>query len=340
VNLAVLVILPCTFVLSIVLIGFARGYALKKNIVDLPNSRSSHRVPTPRAGGIGIAVSYVAALCGILLCRLIDFKTAATLIIAGCAIAAVGFLDDLLQLSARTRLAVHLAAAVFVVVTVGGFSERALVRWGLGEFWIGSTFAVLVLVWGTNLFNFMDGIDGLAASESIFVSGAGGWLYWLSGGDAGITAAMLGLAAASLGCLVWNWPPARIFMGDVGSGFLGFVMIALYMIASQRTRVPIEILPILGGVFLTDATTTLVRRFFRGDRLVEAHRMHAYQHLARKFGSHRQVTLMAIAVNLFWLLPWAYVATRFPDSAQMCLAAALLPLVVVALIAGAGRREQ
>jgi Fuc2NAc and GlcNAc transferase len=200
--------------------------------------------------------------------------------------------------------------------------------------------SVLILVWSTNLFNFMDGIDGIAASESIFISGALAWLNWLGGGTSGTTAAMLSLSAASLGCLVWNWPPARIFMGDVGSGFLGFMVTALAMVSNERGSIPMEVLPILGGVFLVDATVTLIRRMLRGDRWTEAHRMHAYQHLARRFGSHRPVTMIVIAIDLVWLLPWAFAASRFPANAQAYTVGALLPLVILTVLAGSGKREK
>lgn len=329
-----------TFAASAILVGVVRAYALKKNIVDLPNPRSSHVAPTPRAGGIAIVTSFVASLVALCFYRIVDARTAAILILAGCAIAGIGFLDDRQQLTAKSRFAVHLAAAAFVVALLGGIPEAELARWGLGKFWIGSAFSVLVLAWGTNLFNFMDGIDGIAASEAVFMSMALACLSWLDGGDFGITVAMFCLAAAASGCLVWNWPPARIFMGDVGSGFLGFMVTALAIVACQRGGIPIEVLPILGGVFLVDATVTLLRRLVRGDRWLEAHRMHAYQHLARRWQKHRPVTLLVIAINLLWLLPWAFAANRFPSHARVCLAAALLPLVIVTLIGGAGRPEE
>ena len=336
----VAVVVAVTFISSGILVGVVRAYALKKNIVDLPNARSSHMAPTPRAGGIAIVLSFVASLVALCFCQIIDARTTAVLIVAGCAIAGVGFLDDRQQLTAKSRFTVHVAAAAFFVALLGGIPEAELARWGMAEFWIGSAFAVLVLAWGTNLFNFMDGIDGIAASEAIFMSTAVAYLGWLDGGDFGITVAMLCLAAATLGCLVWNWPPALIFMGDVGSGFLGFMVTALAIVACQRGSIPIEVLPILGGVFLVDATVTLLRRLVRGDRLLEAHRMHAYQRLARRWQRHRPVTLLVITINLTWLLPWAYVANRFPNNALIYFASELLPLVIVSLLAGAGKREE
>ncbi|HTB88460.1 MAG TPA: glycosyltransferase family 4 protein [Steroidobacteraceae bacterium] len=332
-------ILVLTFAFSAILVGVVRRHALRNNIVDLPNMRSSHTVPTPRAGGIAVVVSFVAALCALCLCRVVDARTAGILIISGCAIAAVGYLDDRRQLTAKARFAVHLAAAVFAIALLGGIPEPELARWGLGGFWIGFAFAVLVLAWGTNLFNFMDGIDGIAASEAIFMSMAGAYLNWLDGGDSGVTAAMLCLSAATAGCLVWNWPPARIFMGDVGSGFLGFMVTLLVILTCNRGSAPIEVLPILGGVFLVDATVTLIRRFVRGDRWMEAHRMHAYQRLSRKWQSHKLVTVLVIAVNFGWLLPWAYMANHSPTNARIYFGIAMLPLIAAALLAGAGKRD-
>jgi Fuc2NAc and GlcNAc transferase len=333
-------VIAVTFAFSTILVGVVRAYALKKNIVDLPNERSSHTAPTPRAGGIAIVLSFLASLAALCLYRTIDARTALILILAGCAIAGIGFLDDRQQLTAKSRFTVHVAAATLVVVLLGGIPGSELARYGLDRPWVGSAFAVVVLAWSTNLFNFMDGIDGIAASEAIFMSAAIASFNWLDGGDFGMTVAMLCLAAATLGCLLWNWPPARIFMGDVGSGFLGFMITALAMAACRRGGIPIEVLPILGGVFLVDATVTLLRRLLRGDRWLEAHRMHAYQHLARRWQKHRPVTLLVIAINLIWLLPWAYAANRFPGNAGICLAAALLPLVILALIGGAGRAEK
>jgi len=170
-------------------------------------------------------------------------------------------------------------------------------KWGLPAGG-SSAFSVLALVWGTNLFNFMDGIDGIAASESVFITAAAGTLNLMNRGDPGLTAVLFSLSAASLGFLFWNWPPARIFMGDVGSGFLGFIISACLMTTSLHGTLPIEVLPILGGVFVVDATTTLIRRVLQGDRWLEPHRTHAYQRMARRLGRHRPVTLMVVVINV------------------------------------------
>jgi len=198
----------------------------------------------------------------------------------------------------------------------------------------------LILVWMTNLFNFMDGLDGIAGSEAVFVSGAGAWLYWRGGGGPGLTATMTCLSASCLGFLRWNWPPAKIFMGDVGSGFLGFSLGILGLAASQEGILPIETWAILGGVFFVDATVTLVRRLARGDKWFEAHRTHAYQVLARRLGRHKPVTVIVMVVNLFWLLPWAYATNLSPGNSRLYMVAALIPLVILSIMVGAGKREE
>jgi Fuc2NAc and GlcNAc transferase len=331
-------LLAATFGVSLIVVGWVRRYALSNNILDLPNARSSHTCPMPRGGGLAIFLSFAAASFALCIGDLLDLKTTVLLLFAGGSIGMVGFLDDRWDLRARTRLAVHLAAAILVVATLGGLPDDQLARWGMSAFWVGTVFTVLVIVWGTNLFNFMDGIDGIAASEAIFFSVAGAWLNWANG-DLGMSVALLSVAAATLGFLAWNWPPARIFMGDVGSGFLGFIITALAVLASRRGGTPIEVWPILGGVFVVDATTTLIRRILRGDAFMEPHNTHAFQHMARRLNSHKRVTLMVIAVNVLWLYPWAYVVNRHPAIGPICVAAALSPLVVIALLFGAGKSD-
>lgn len=327
------------FVIALVGTGLMRRYALRRNLVDVPNVRSSHAAPTPRGGGVAIVMAFFGSLTLLAYLGLIDARVLSALIIGGGAMALIGFIDDRWQLRASARFSVHLAAALCVVILFGSIPESALARWGLHGVWIGGLVAVLVLVWTANLFNFMDGIDGIAGSEAAFVGGAGGLLNWCQGGATGLTAAMLCLAAASLGFLRWNWPPARIFMGDVGSGFLGFTLAALGLAANRLGSIPIEAWGILGGFFLVDATITLLRRMVRGDQWFEAHRTHAYQWLARRWMAHLPVTLLVSAINLAWLFPWAWLAARTPVYAKYYLIVALVPLAVLVILTGAGRKE-
>jgi Fuc2NAc and GlcNAc transferase len=316
-----------------------RRWATRLGLMDVPNARSSHVMPTPRGGGGAIVVAFVLSTSLLFVCGWMKGRMLIA-VSAGTAVALAGFFDDLKRVSAPTRFAVHLGVGVVAAICIGGLSTPILASWGLHVSWLGMVLAVAIIVSAINVFNFMDGIDGLVASEAIFVATAGAILNTYAGGEFGITAAMLCLAAASAGFLVWNWPPASIFLGDVGSGFLGAIFAILALSVSNSARIPLEAWAILAGVFLVDATFTLIRRMTRGDHWLRAHRLHGYQHLARRLRSHRRVTLIVVATNCLWLLPWAWFAILAPESAKVALIASLAPLCVCAFLLGAGRPEQ
>jgi Fuc2NAc and GlcNAc transferase len=318
--------------------GIVRRHALRNAILDIPNMRSSHSAPTPRGGGLAIVAAFLSAVIFLAAAGLLQINAAFVLAAGGGAVAATGYLDDRKTLPASVRICVHIIAATLAVFVIGGITQQTLRHMGLQGIWAASLLGVMAVTWSTNLFNFMDGIDGIAGSEAVFVAGAGALLNSRFGGDSGLTAAMLALAAAAMGFLIWNWPPARIFMGDVGSGFLGFTLAVLGLAASRHSTVPVEVWAILSGVFLVDATVTLLRRIFRGDRWFEAHRLHAYQGLASRWQAHLPVTMLVIGINVFWLFPWAWIAAIWPARALWSVFAALAPLAVIALLAGAGRK--
>ena len=335
---SIVCIAGATILFAWIATGFVRRHALKYAILDIPNVRSSHCAPTPRGGGLAIVAAFMSALVLLTLTGMLQLNVTLVLIAGGGAVAATGYLDDRRSLPASVRICIHIIAATLAVFVLGGITQQSLRNMGLHGIWAGALLGVMALTWSTNLFNFMDGIDGIAGSEAIFVAAAGAVLNWGYGGNIGLTAAMFVLAAATSGFLIWNWPPARIFMGDVGSGFLGFTLAVLGLAASRNSTTPIEAWAILSGVFLVDSTVTLVRRIVRGDRWFEAHRLHAYQYLARRWGAHMPVTVLAIGINLFWLFPWAWLAAQYPSHARYSVIAALGPLAIVALLAGAGRK--
>jgi Fuc2NAc and GlcNAc transferase len=333
------VILPAAAaVVAALLTGMLRRYAIRAGLIDRPNARSSHSIPTPRGGGLAIVVTSIAAIG--LLCSLhvLSVRLFAALAGGGIAVAVVGFIDDRHTLPARVRLAVHLCAALWCLAWLGGLPPMLIGHRMVHLGWPGYVLGTLAIVWVLNLFNFMDGIDGIAASEAIFVTCAGAVL-----GSATATAEVLAAAivcAASAGFLVWNWPPAKIFMGDVGSGYLGFAIAVLAVAATQNNPVSVWVWLILGGTFFVDATVTLARRTLHGERVHEAHRSHAYQWLARRWRSHLAVTLSVLAINVSWLLPAAWLASSYPPFAVWIVAGAYLPLIILAVAAGAGRHEQ
>ena len=184
----------------------------------------------------------------------------------------------------------------------------------------------------------MDGIDGIAGVEAITVLGSGALILFVQGEVAWLTLFSY-LAVCIAGFLIWNWSPAKVFMGDACSGFLGFTLGLLAVITSLGNVINVWCWLILFGVFLIDATTTLIRRVVRGQKWYEAHRSHAYQVLSRRYGSHRKVTVGVLAINILWLLPLGYLAAVYPAWGLTICCVALLPLLVIALRVGAGTSE-
>lgn len=327
------------FAVSFIATGMLRRHAIRRNLLDVPNSRSSHKTPTPRGGGAAIVAAFYFATCLLVVLQVLDVRLVAALWFGSGLMALIGFIDDRKPQSAIRRIGVHLTASATAVIGVSGLATPWMTGFGLFEAWLWRGIAVFALVWVSNLFNFMDGIDGIAGSEAIFVMSAAAWLNANFGGDVGLTTAMLCVATASVGFILWNWPPARIFMGDVGSGFLGYVIGFFALYTSLNGALHLIAWVILGAVFLTDATVTLLRRVIRGDRWTEAHRMHAYQHCARRLKGHRPVTTAVAAINVFWLLPLAYLSMSTPRFAPLWLIVAIGPLIVLALALGAGRED-
>lgn len=324
------------FLIASTLTAVLRKRALS---IDVPNSRSSHIVPTPRGGGLA-AVLATTVMLVVLAARgtvAPDLFWAVT--VGGLAVAAVGLMDDRQALSPKVRFVVHVGAAIWALAWLGGLPPLQLGDRVIELGWGGYVLGVLGIVWTLNLFNFMDGIDGIAGSEAVFVALAGCMLQFSAAGSGGAVAVGLVFAGACAGFLVWNWPPAKIFMGDVGSGYMGYLIAVLALAFARDNPVALLVWVILGGAFFMDATITLARRWSRRERVYEAHRTHAYQRLALRWQSHRCVTLLTIGINVLWLLPCAWWAMVRPSLAGWTFLVALTPIGVGCWLAGAGKRE-
>lgn len=335
--------LPAVAGVSLFLTGALRRYALARSLIDIPNARSSHSVPTPRGGGVAIVVSFLLSLPLMAGMGLLAWSLAWALLGSGAGIAVLGFLDDHGHIAARWRLLGHFAAAGWALLWLGGLPPLTLFGLVVDLGWFGHALAAVYLVWLLNLYNFMDGIDGIASIEAICVCLGGALLYVLQDIASSALPAeplvVLLLAAAVLGFLFWNFPPARIFMGDAGSGFLG---ITLGVLSLQAAWIAPQLLwswLILLGVFIVDATFTLLCRLWRGDRVYEAHRSHAYQHASRRYGRHLPVTLIVGAINLLWLLPIALWVGAGELDGFMGVGIAYAPLVWLAVKFKAGAPE-
>lgn len=332
-------LLPCTAVAALILTGALRQYALTRSLIDIPNARSSHAVPTPRGGGVSIVVSFLLAMMLATQTGLVSWLLAGALLGAGTGIALLGFLDDHGHISARWRLLGHFIAAIWALFCIGGLPPLIFFGFSLNLGLIGHVLGVFYLVWLLNLYNFMDGIDGIASVEAICVCLGGALLYWVTGKNDPAALLPLILACAVMGFLYWNFPQARIFMGDAGSGFLG---ITLGILSLQAAGIAPQLFwswLILLGVFITDATYTLLHRLLRKEKVYEAHRSHAYQYASRRTGKHAPVTLTVALINLFWLLPIALWTGSGHLDGLLGLLLAYLPLVALAVKFNAGKKE-
>lgn len=311
--LLVFVISILVFILSLLLTDGVRYYALRYNLIDHPNQRSSHRIPTPRGGGIAIVLSFFLALTDLWLNHLVSTSLFYALI-GGVVIAISGLCDDFYSIKARIRLMIQFATAMFALYILGGLPTLDFGTWQFHLSFFGTLIGIISIVWLINLYNFMDGIDGLAGSEGFFVSLSAGAMTWIIHYH-DIAVVFFLLAASILGFTVLNWQPAKIFLGDVGSSFLGYTLAILGIYCIKQTPLSISFWLILLAVFICDASFTVIQRTLSGKTWYLAHREHAYQLLSMDGASHRKITLLILIYNLLILLPSAAISLYFNNAA-------------------------
>jgi Fuc2NAc and GlcNAc transferase len=322
-------VIASAWCLSFITTLLTKLFATRVGLLDAPNERSSHSIPTANGGGIGFVLAgcFAAAVMP-------DQRTELVVVLLlSLAIAGVGLRDDIRHVPVRIRFLTQFLATGGALFALGVFQHsHPLV----------ALLALIAGVWWINLFNFMDGIDGIAGTQALFMLIAAAALsawHRPSLVSSGEWMWMLAIAAAVIAFLQFNWPPATIFMGDVGSTWLAYVLFVIAMMSVRDGWLAIPTWLILGGLFIADSTTTLFRRMLRRTRWFEAHRSHAYQRLALRWISHRRVTLGAAAINVCWLAPLAYASLRWADLRWVITVVALLPLVAGALSLGAGRSD-
>jgi Fuc2NAc and GlcNAc transferase len=332
-------------VVAAALLSFGASFLVLRNarklgVIANPNERSSHTIPTPSGGGVGIVAG--GALAGFVVAWFAPYPTWIVLLTA-VAIAAIGFLDDRDPIPATYRLGAQFLLTSFVValaVPLEGLHA------GIGLPIPGGVLvliAVLASVYWINIYNFMDGIDGLAASQAAFMLFGAALLTALAQPAAPDRLEfwwLVAMGSSAAAFLALNWPPAKIFMGDAGSTFLGFVIAFFALTTIALGWLSLWQWAILAASFMVDATVTLVRRVLLRDSIFTAHRRHAYQRLSRRWKSHRSATLAYIGINVIWLLPLAYIAGPGSAWAVPATLAAYVPLVALAWMVGAGKPEE
>ncbi|WP_419767344.1 MraY family glycosyltransferase [Arcobacter sp.] len=290
------------FSLSFILTYLIKEYAIKKSLIAHVNDRSSHTTPTPHGGGIAIAITWFIGLIYLYFTKQID-QTLFYALLVGIIISVVSFFDDLFELSAKLRLIVQSLVSLLGLYALGGLGSLDFGLFSIDNQIFTNVFTFFMIIWFINLYNFLDGIDGYAGSEALFLALAG---FALFGGNH-----FLVLAVAVLGFLIWNWHKAKIFMGDVGSTLLGYNIAIFTIYYANKESTNFLIWVILFGVFWFDATLTLYRRKKNGESLSQAHKKHAYQRLTQSGWSHSKVVIASIFINILLFVIVYYVSNIF-----------------------------
>ena len=297
------IVLSCLIV-SALLTGLVRGYALKRGVVDRPTARGLHEVPVARGGGAAILAAVSACLIALMAVGAVAPRLGAPWVACGLGFGLLGWVDDHIDLSAAVRFVCQLTLAITFCLTLPSVVPIDPV--GLMLVALGA----IVMVWMVNLYNFMDGADGFAALEAVVVAGVGAVILSMAGAEQEMRIAAL-VAGGSAGFLFWNWSPARIFMGDVGSYFLGFQFGALILYgAIAGTGAWIWL--ILLAPFITDASLTLIRRMVKREQWWQAHRTHLYQRLIVSGWSHARVCVALLVITIVPLAPAAVIVVCYP----------------------------
>ena len=331
-------LVPVLAITSFVLTAATRKRAIKNNHLDIPNERSSHSLPTPRGAGIAIVATFFVGLLVLLVNDTISSRDFFTLAAPGLIVAFIGRLDDLGRVtSAKLRLVGHFICASIAVWLTTGLPALPLTE-SIIDFGVaGDIAAVIYLVWMLNLFNFMDGIDLITGIQTLTTC-LGAAILLVVSTDSDLWLLVAVMAAAIFGFMYFNLPPAKIFLGDVGSGFIGFTIGAISLVVGKNEPLVAWAMIILLGVFVTDATVTLLRRLLTREHVYVAHRTHAYQHLSKKLNHHLPVSVGIGAINMFFLLPIAWLVSESVIVPIFGLLISYVPLVIVAVLLKAGKK--
>jgi Fuc2NAc and GlcNAc transferase len=300
------------FLVSFSLTWNVRAYALRNKLLDIPNERSSHSLPTPRGGGLAIVLTVLAFLALMYYIDLIMLDILLALGGGGLIVAMVGWMDDHYDISPLLRGFIYLSAAIWTVYFMDGLSSSLPGEYALNLPVYGNLLAVLGLFWLLNLYNFMDGTDAFATVQAICTGIFLGFLF-LQSGEKAYADISFAMAAAASGFLYWNWSPAKIFMGDAGSCFIGMIFGSLGILGNNTDSASIPVTFILLVIFICDATLTLLMRIVKRERWYMPHRSHAYQRLVQMGVSHKKLATGLFAINVILLWPTAYIAFIRPQ---------------------------
>ncbi|MCC6138965.1 MAG: glycosyltransferase family 4 protein [Bdellovibrionaceae bacterium] len=315
-----------SFALTFGVIQFYRRFAMYFGIIDMPSERSMHTHPMPRGAGVCFFIGFTLTLAVLYFMGELSIHFTYPIFLGGSVVMLLGYWDDLQSLPASVRLFVQMLASVFIVALLtNGFSKPVEISFLPSWPWLTALFCVLYVAWFVNLYNFMDGSDGLATLVGIIGSGIiSAASYFLSNIDLAIIYSAL--AFSLLAFLTLNWHPAVVFMGDSGAYFLGYVFGAFALLSKIVYDTSLYVHLIVFGMFVVDATWTLVVRGARGQKVYQPHKQHAFQKLLAAGLSHQQVAFLYSAVMLLWLLPMTILTLMYSMYSFLFLVIAYLPI--------------
>ena len=307
------------FISSFTITYGVKYVATKKRLIDVPNERSSHSVPTPRGGGIAIAVTWFVGVFYMYFVGNLESNLFFALL-SGLLLAIVSLLDDIYNLKSTPRLVVQALTAFSALYFLGGLEEIDLGFIVFENFWLMNILTFIGIIWFINLYNFIDGIDGYAATETIFVATT---IFVLTGHEVSLL-----LAVATLGFLPWNWSKAKIFMGDIGSTLLGFNLVVFAIYFQNEANLSLINWLILTSVFWFDATYTIIRRLYNKEKITQPHKKHLFQRITQAGFSHHKTVLSAMAINLLFI-GIVVISVTFPEYILLCFLFNILILLFI-----------
>tara|TARA_B110000008_G_scaffold36588_1_gene33039 strand:- start:7160 stop:8212 length:1053 start_codon:yes stop_codon:yes gene_type:complete len=318
----------CLFIIAMSWFGIFtyRRIAVKKNILANPNFRSLHENPIPKGGGIVFSFIFVVCIIVLWFQGKLSENLFWVLGVGGFIAALFGFIDDLINIRASRKLLVQVFLSVWVLFWFDGgpLSNIALI-----PNFIAVPLSIFFMVWMINAYNFMDGVDGMAVAGAVFVSGSLALVMLLTHGSLEVTTLFLLLIMSIGAFIVFNWPPASIFMGDAGSVFLGYVFGSLILFTVMNVEIIIWTWLTVFGYFFADTTVTQIARVILVKKWYGAHRSHAYQNLARITDSHLKITLGVTFYHLVWILPLTFWTVIQPELAMFAAFLAITPGMIL-----------
>ena len=326
-----------TIIISLIITNIIeKNFSRYSLFIDKPNNRSMHSNPVPTAGGIGMLATYILYITALHNIYDVNNNVIFFLFVSLLPIAIVCIIDDFKEINIFVRLLAQFFSALLIVYYFQISDDGNFRNYLNQEFFLIIILSIILSMWLMNLYNFMDGIDGYAVSECIFVSFSSALIIYLNNEDSILSLYLVGLGLSSIGILVRNWHPAKIFMGDTGSVSIGFFFSFFIFYSASESMISIYTWLILLSIFISDSTYTLFVRIVTKKNITQPHLTHAFHLLASNKNSQVFVTKRMIILNIFWVLPMAVLSNFYMNYNVVITFIAYVPMVVYLIKIGAG----